>query len=47
MAYNLSLKPPIKEPKIYEQRTPTLQEVEYVDRMVNSVLKERHENNGK
>lgn len=47
VVYNLTLKPPVAEPKIYKQRTPTLQEVEYVDRMINSVLKERYENNGK
>ena len=47
VAYNLSLKPHVEEPKIYEQRTPTIQEVEYVDRIVDSILKERYENNGK
>ncbi len=47
VVYNLTLKPLVAEPKIYKQRTPTLQEVEYVDRIINSVLKERYENNGK
>lgn len=47
VVYNLTLKPPVAELKVYEQRTPSFQEIEYVDRMINSVLKERYENNGK
>ena len=45
--YNLTLEPHVEYLKPYGQRTPTVQEVEYVDRIVDSILKERYENNGK